>query len=166
MYQITDVFITSAPRDFKVHSSLDGSEGSIKTRIMYTLNYGLWLSVKFRRYKPRVGSYLIPFDQRCLFSLVSTRTSGVPIIFSANLRISLMARGALFLKPLCRWESRSTLTWRWGTNAYPWWRKHNECMSTLLAGWTVGEAPGGSDRVVPAVVPDYMVQAACSGTKH
>lgn len=36
----------------------------------------------------------------CLLSLVSTRTSGVPIIFSANLRISLMARGALFLKPL------------------------------------------------------------------
>lgn len=28
------------------------------------------------------------------------RTSGVPISFTANLRISLMARGALFLKPL------------------------------------------------------------------
>jgi len=28
------------------------------------------------------------------------RTSAVPIIFSANLRISLMARGARFLKPL------------------------------------------------------------------
>ena len=44
--------------------------------------------------------YLTPWDQICLLSLVSTRTSGVPIIFSANLRISLIARGALFLNPL------------------------------------------------------------------
>lgn len=44
--------------------------------------------------------YLTPWDQMCLLSLVSTRTSGVPIIFSANLRISLIARGALLLNPL------------------------------------------------------------------
>lgn len=35
-----------------------------------------------------------------LLTRVSMRTSGVPICFSANLRISLMARGARFLKPL------------------------------------------------------------------
>ena len=44
-------------------------------------------------------SNLTPWDQTCLFSLVSIRTSGVPIAFSANLRISLMARGARFLNP-------------------------------------------------------------------
>ena len=44
--------------------------------------------------------YLIPRDHICLFNPVSTRTSGVPIVFSANFRISLIARGARFLKPL------------------------------------------------------------------
>ena len=46
------------------------------------------------------GFYLTPFDHMCLFSLVSILTSGVPIIFTANFRSSLMERGALFLKPL------------------------------------------------------------------
>ena len=60
---------------------------------------------------PLYHSYLMPWDQMCLLSLVSTRTSGVPIIFSANLRISLMARGALRLKPLFgERESRPSLT--------------------------------------------------------
>ena len=45
-------------------------------------------------------THLTPFDQTCLFNPVSILTSGVPIIFSANLRISLMARGARFLNPL------------------------------------------------------------------
>lgn len=46
------------------------------------------------------SNYLIPFDQMCLFKRVSILTSLVPISFSANLRISLMARGARFLKPM------------------------------------------------------------------
>lgn len=45
-------------------------------------------------------THLIPFDQMNLLRRVSTRTSGVPICFSANFLISLMARGARFLKPL------------------------------------------------------------------
>ena len=45
-------------------------------------------------------TYLMPCDHRCLLRRMSILTSGVPIIFSANLRISLIARGALFLKPL------------------------------------------------------------------
>ena len=45
-------------------------------------------------------TYLIPLAQTALFNLVSMRTSGVPISFMANLRISLTARGARFLKPL------------------------------------------------------------------
>lgn len=45
-------------------------------------------------------TYLIPLAQTALFNLVSMRTSGVPISFIANLRISLRARGARFLKPL------------------------------------------------------------------
>ena len=42
----------------------------------------------------------MPFDQTCLFRLVSIRTSGVPIIFSANFLISFIALGARRLKPL------------------------------------------------------------------
>lgn len=60
-------------------------------------------------------TYLIPFDHTCLFSRVSTRTSGVPICFIANLRISLIARGARFLNPtpcslLCRFMVYSRVT--------------------------------------------------------
>ena len=60
-------------------------------------------------------TYLIPFDHTCLFSRVSTRTSGVPICFIANLRISLIARGARFLNPtpcslLCRLMVYSRVT--------------------------------------------------------
>lgn len=46
--------------------------------------------------------YLIPFDQTCLLRLVSTRMSGVPIIFSANFFISLIALGARLLNPLLK----------------------------------------------------------------
>jgi hypothetical protein len=46
------------------------------------------------------NAYRTPFDQMYLFTRVSMRTSCVPICFSANLRISLIARGARFLKPL------------------------------------------------------------------
>jgi len=49
-----------------------------------------------------VHTYLIPFDQTCLLRLVSTRTSGVPIIFSANFFISLIALGARLLNPLLK----------------------------------------------------------------
>ena len=45
-------------------------------------------------------THLTPLDHKCLFRRVSTRTSGVPIIFSANFFISLMALGARLLKPL------------------------------------------------------------------
>ena len=45
-------------------------------------------------------THLTPWDQMCLLSLCSILTSSVPIIFLANLRISLMARGARLLKPL------------------------------------------------------------------
>lgn len=45
-------------------------------------------------------SHLTPLLHTALLRRVSIRTSGVPISFTANLRISLMARGALFLKPL------------------------------------------------------------------
>lgn len=45
-------------------------------------------------------SHLTPLLHTALFRRVSMRTSGVPISFTANLRISLIARGALFLKPL------------------------------------------------------------------
>lgn len=60
-------------------------------------------------------TYRIPFDQMCLFKRVSIRTSLVRISFSANLRISLMARGARFLKPiLCtrfdKWMVHSRVT--------------------------------------------------------
>ena len=44
--------------------------------------------------------YLTPLAQTALLRRVSIRTSGVPISFMANLRISLMARGALLLKEL------------------------------------------------------------------
>ena len=44
--------------------------------------------------------HLMPWDQRCLLRRMSILTSGVPIIFSAKRRISLIARGALFLNPL------------------------------------------------------------------
>lgn len=47
-------------------------------------------------------SYLIPFDQTCLLRLVSIRMSGVPIIFSANFFISLIALGARLLNPLLK----------------------------------------------------------------
>lgn len=46
------------------------------------------------------SSHLTPLLHTALLRRVSMRTSGVPISFTANLRISLMARGALFLKPL------------------------------------------------------------------
>lgn len=46
------------------------------------------------------AAYRTPFDQMNLLTRVSIRTSFVPICFSANLRISLIARGARFLKPL------------------------------------------------------------------
>jgi len=63
----------------------------------------------------RVCNYLMPLDQTCLLSLVSTRTSGVPICFTANFLISVMARGALLLKPtpwsrLCRLMVNSRVT--------------------------------------------------------
>lgn len=45
-------------------------------------------------------SHLTPLLHTALLRRVSIRTSGVPISFTANLRISLIARGALFLKPL------------------------------------------------------------------
>ena len=45
-------------------------------------------------------TYLTPLDHRCLLSLVSILTSGVPIIFSANCLTALIALGALFLNPL------------------------------------------------------------------
>lgn len=54
-----------------------------------------------------VTCYLTPFAHTALFRRVSMRTSGVPISFIANLRISLMARGARFLKELQ--ERRSVL---------------------------------------------------------
>jgi hypothetical protein len=62
-----------------------------------------------------VRNYLMPLDQTCLLSLVSTRTSGVPICFTANFLISVMARGALLLKPtpwsrLCRLMVNSRVT--------------------------------------------------------
>lgn len=43
--------------------------------------------------------YLMPFDHSCLLRRVSILTSGVPICFSANFLISLIARGARFLNP-------------------------------------------------------------------
>ena len=55
------------------------------------------------------GSYLTPCDQMCLLSLVSTRTSFVPICFSANFLISLMALGARYLKPM-PWSRLCKLT--------------------------------------------------------
>lgn len=63
----------------------------------------------------RVRIYLMPLDQTCLLSLVSTRTSGVFICLMANFLISLMARGALLLKPtpwsrLCRLMVNSRVT--------------------------------------------------------
>lgn len=48
--------------------------------------------------------YLMPLDQICLLSFVSTRTSVVLICFSANFLIALMALGARFLNPL--WKVR------------------------------------------------------------
>ena len=44
--------------------------------------------------------HLTPLVQTALLRRVSMRTSGVPISLTANLRISLMARGALFLNEL------------------------------------------------------------------
>ena len=43
------------------------------------------------------GTFLMPCLHSSLFSLTSIRTSLVPMAFSANFRISLTARGALFL---------------------------------------------------------------------
>lgn len=51
-------------------------------------------------------SYLIPFDQTCLLRLVSIRMSGVPIIFSANFFISLIALGARLLNPLLKIQTK------------------------------------------------------------
>jgi len=50
-----------------------------------------------RRTRTRPGTDLMPCDQRNLFSLVSTRTSSVFIIFLANSFTSFTARGARFL---------------------------------------------------------------------
>lgn len=63
-------------------------------------------------------THRIPWDHRCLFSRISILTSGVPIIFSANLRISLIARGALFLNPLSKKSKYSLKTLKF---FYLWW---------------------------------------------
>jgi hypothetical protein len=52
------------------------------------------------KFNPNYGTYLTPCDQICLFNLVSMRTSLVPICFSANFLISVIALGARRLKPL------------------------------------------------------------------
>ena len=51
--------------------------------------------------------HLTPLAHTSLFSLVSIRTSGVPICFCANFLIAAMARGARLLNPLHR-ETRTT----------------------------------------------------------
>lgn len=56
--------------------------------------------VQFVTHDDGVRSHLTPLLHTALLRRVSMRTSGVPISFTANLRISLMARGALFLKLL------------------------------------------------------------------
>ena len=61
-------------------------------------------------------NHLIPCDHKCLLSRVSTLTSGVPIIFSANFRISLTALGALFLNPLQENKEHQTIT----NDSYTW----------------------------------------------
>ena len=52
------------------------------------------------RTRTRRATAFTPFDQMALFKPWSTRTSEVPICFSANFLIATMARGALRLKPL------------------------------------------------------------------
>ena len=47
-----------------------------------------------------LGGPLIPLLHICLFNFTSTLTSFVPMAFSANFLISLMAFGAFFLKVL------------------------------------------------------------------
>lgn len=63
-------------------------------------NFFLILHVLPHPVRKIAKTHLIPLAQTALFNLVSMRTSGVPISFIANLRISLRARGARFLKPL------------------------------------------------------------------
>merc|ERR1719360_325745 len=58
------------------------------------------LRIRAKRTRTRKGTFLTPWLQRCLLSLVSTLTSLVPICFSANFLISLIARGARYLNPM------------------------------------------------------------------
>merc|ERR1719282_1612124 len=68
--------------------------------------YSLWMlsSSSFLSLARRIlilkGTPLTPWVQIALLSLVSIRTSLVPICFSANFLISLTALGALYLKPI------------------------------------------------------------------
>merc|ERR550525_131181 len=52
------------------------------------------------RTRTRKGTFLTPWDHKCLLRRVSILTSVVPICFSANFLTSLMARGARYLKPM------------------------------------------------------------------
>merc|ERR1719216_711581 len=58
------------------------------------------LRILAKRTRTLKGTFLTPWDQMCLFNLVSILTSSVPICFSANFLISLMARGARYLNPI------------------------------------------------------------------
>ena len=66
MYQLTVVFRTSAPRNLIVHSSLDGSEGSIVNS--HHLHAQTWsatlLSENFKYERPRVVTCVLPDSLR------------------------------------------------------------------------------------------------------
>merc|ERR1712230_4865 len=73
------------------------------------------LRLRLMRTRRRKGTPLIPDSQTFLFSCGSRRTSEVPIDLAANVRMALMALGALFLKVtlctcLCRWMVYSRAT--------------------------------------------------------
>lgn len=74
------------------------------------------LRLRERRTRTLNGAPRIPRDQMCLFSLTSTRTSFVPIAFSANFLISFTARGACFLKEL--WGKKDIYWWSHALNLF------------------------------------------------
>uniref|UniRef100_A0A8C5BS49 Uncharacterized protein n=1 Tax=Gadus morhua TaxID=8049 RepID=A0A8C5BS49_GADMO len=84
---------------------------------------------------PRPAPHLTPLVHTALLRRVSTRTSGVPISFTANLRISLMARGALFLKLLERHGEKGTVTHT------PWMRLWMLMVYSLVTTSLMAERP-------------------------
>lgn len=102
--------VITGTNETRVYNLCGESSSSFRLRDNLTLmRNGTCLKGKFRTYfksileswrKEEDDTYETPCDQICLFSLVSIRTSAVPICFVANFLISVIALGARRLNPL------------------------------------------------------------------